>query len=292
MKPPSFEYERPATVAEALDLLADESIESRPLAGGQSLVPLMNFRLARPERLIDLNGVGELSYIRRKDGALRIGAMTRQATVEQSPTIARDWPLLAKAIRYVAHAQIRNRGTIGGSIAHADPTAELPVAATALDARIHVRSRRGGTRVLSCQELYAAPLTTTLARDELVVEIELPPQQPNGGTAFVEFARRHGDFALGGAAVKLDAAGDGTCAAAAIVLLGAGAVPARAEAAEALVTGRRLDDPGLFAEAARAAVAGVSPTGDIHGGSEYRLGLLETMVRRGLEEAALEVVTA
>lgn len=287
MKPPSFEYERPSTVEEALELLADDAIESRPLAGGQSLVPLMNFRLARPERLVDLNHLGELFYIRRSGGSLRIGAMTRQATVERSPSVAREWPLLLKALRWVAHAQIRNRGTVGGSIAHADPAAELPVAAAALEARVHVRSRRG-TRVLGCDELFTGPLMTCLASDELVVEVEVPPQPENTGTAFVEFARRHGDFALGGAAVRLTVGDDATCTSVAIALLGAGPVPARASAAEAQLSGRRIDSAAI-AGAAREAVRDIAPTGDIHGGSEYRRGLLETMVRRGLEQAALEV---
>lgn len=287
MKPPRFHYERPESVSETLELLAAEGDRAKVLAGGQSLVALMNLRLASPEIIVDIGRCDDLRFVRANGSSLQIGTLTTQATVAGDASVAQTCPLLAEAVEYIAHAAIRNRGTIGGSIAHADPSAELPVAATALEARIHVRSRRGA-RVLSCQELYAAPLTTTLARDELVVEIELPPQRRGDGTAFVEFARRHGDFALGGAAVRLGAAGDGTCDAAAIVLLGAGSVPARAQAAEALLTGRRLDDPRLFAEAARAGVAGVHPTGDIHGGSEYRLGLLETMVRRGLEQAALE----
>jgi CO/xanthine dehydrogenase FAD-binding subunit len=287
MKPASFEYERPATLEEALELLADDALESRPLAGGQSLVPLMNFRLARPERLVDLNGIGELAYVRRAGGVLRIGAMTRQAALERSPEAAEGWPLLGKALAHLGHPQIRNRGTVGGSIAHADPTAELPVAATALGATLHVRSVRGA-RALRCEDLFLGALTTTLEPDELLVEVELPPQPERCGTAFVEFARRHGDFALGGAAVRLAPAADGTCASAVIVLLGSGPVAARAPGAEALLAGARLD-AGVLARAAEEAVRDARPSGDVHGGPGYRRELLATMVRRGLEQAAREV---
>jgi len=223
LKPAPFEYSAPSSLDEALALLDDDS---RPLAGGQSLVPLLNFRLARPERIVDLNGVAELAYIRRSGGVLRIGAMTRQAALERSALVAEHWPLLRQAVRFVGHAQIRARGTVGGSVAQADPKAELPVALAALDARFHVRSPRG-ERTLGAGELFAGPLMTTLAPDELLTEIEVPPLPPGARTAFAEHARTHGDFAAAGAAVVL-APGH-----AAVALLG----PVRARDAEAALRG-------------------------------------------------------
>ena len=194
MKPAPFEYAAPASLDEALALIGDEA---RPLAGGQSLVPMLNFRLARPARLVDLERVG-LDHV-RVDGALRLGAMTRQATIERSREIAAGWPLLRQAVRHVGHPQIRARGTIGGSVAHADPKAELPVALAALGARFHVRSA-AGARTLTAGELFRGPLMTALAPDELLVEIEVPPLPAGARTAFAEHARTHGDFAIAGVA--------------------------------------------------------------------------------------------
>jgi CO/xanthine dehydrogenase FAD-binding subunit len=261
VKPAPFEYAAPETLADALALLGDDS---RPLAGGQSLVPMLNFRLARPERLVDLERVPGLAYI-EAGATLRIGAMTRQAALERSEVVAARWPLLRQAVRLVGHAQIRSRGTVGGSVAHADPKAELPVALTALDARFHVRSASGARR-LEAGELFVGPLTTALAPDELLVEIEVPPLAPGTRTAFAEQARTHGDFALAGAAVAV-APGK-----AAIALLGAGAVPVRATAAEAaLAAGADV------AEAARLAPAGVA--------DPYRRALLSALVARAIAEA-------
>jgi len=284
MKPAAFEYDDPQTVDEALDLLARHGDECKVLAGGQSLVPLMNFRLARPGRLIDINGVGELSGIQRDGGTLVIGAMTRHAQVERSDVIAESWPLLHEAIGWVGHAQIRNRGTVGGSVAHADPAAELPAAFAALDARFRVRSRRG-YRVLGWQEFFVAEFTSALAPDELVMAVEVPAQDHATGSAFVEFARRHGDFALGGAAVTVRLGRDGGCEAATIALLAAGPAPARAEAAETLLRGAKVDEPAIKAAAAEATRA-LHPTSDIHGSTEYRLRLLRAMTERALTTAA------
>jgi CO/xanthine dehydrogenase FAD-binding subunit len=194
MKPAPFEYAAPASLDEALALIGDDA---RPLAGGQSLVPMLNFRLARPARLVDLERV-RLDHV-RVDGTLRIGAMTRQATIERSQEIAAGWPLLRQAVRHVGHPQIRARGTIGGSVAHADPKAELPVALAALGARFHVRSA-AGARTLTAGELFRGPLMTALAPDELLVEIEVPPLPAGARTAFAEHARTHGDFAIAGVA--------------------------------------------------------------------------------------------
>jgi CO/xanthine dehydrogenase FAD-binding subunit len=259
VKPSPFDYAAPATLEEALGMLDDES---RPLAGGQSLIPLLNFRLARPARLVDLGRLDELSGVRASNGELRIGAMTRQATVEHDETIAARWPLLAQAVRHVGHPQIRNRGTVGGSVAHADPAAELPVALTALDARFHVRSARG-ERTLAAGELFAGPLTTTLEPDELLVEVAVPALPEGARTAFVEYARTHGDFALAGAAAIV---APGT---AAIALLGAGPTPLRATEAE-----RALADSAEPIEVGRIAAAPVE--------DDHRRALISDLVRRAV----------
>jgi carbon-monoxide dehydrogenase medium subunit len=284
MKPAQFEYDDPRTMEDALDLLSRHGDECKVLAGGQSLVPLMNFRLARPARLIDINGVDSLSHITREDGSLVIGAMTRHTQIEHSAEVAQGWPLLTEAIGWVGHSQIRNRGTIGGSVAHADPAAELPAAFAALDATFQLRSKRG-TRVLSWQEFFVSEFTTALAPDELVSAVHVPAQDPSTGTAFVEYARRHGDFALGGAAVTVRLGADGRAEHVTIGLLSAGPAPVRAGAAERTLRGSKLDDPSIRA-ASEEAIKGLHPTSDIHGSSEYRIALLQTMTQRALTIAA------
>jgi CO/xanthine dehydrogenase FAD-binding subunit len=284
MKPAQFEYDDPRTVEEALDLLARHGDECKVLAGGQSLVPLMNFRLARPARLIDINGIDALSYIKRDSGRLAIGAMTRHAQVEHSDEVVKRWPLLTEAIGWVGHSQIRNRGTVGGSVAHADPAAELPAAFAALDASFHLRSKRA-SRVLSWKEFFVSEFTTALGPDELVTAVHVPAQDPAAGSAFVEYARRHGDFALGGAAVTVKLGPDGRVENVAIALLSAGPAPIRAEAAERKLRGSKLDEPAVHAASVEA-VRGLHPTSDIHGSGEYRIALLQTMTERALTQAA------
>jgi carbon-monoxide dehydrogenase medium subunit/6-hydroxypseudooxynicotine dehydrogenase subunit alpha len=283
MKPPPFEYEAPRTAEEALEHLARDPEDTKVLAGGQSLVPLLNFRLARPGRLVDLNGVGELAYLRRKGGVLRIGTMTRQTALERSPVVAEHWPLLNQAIRLVAHPQIRNRGTVGGSAAHADPSAELPVALTALEARFHIRSATG-SRTVEAKDFFLMPLMSAVEPGEMLAEIEIAPMAANTGTAFVEYARRHGDFALGGAAVVLERADDGSVKRAVIALLSAGPTPLRATEAEAALVGQTIDE-ATAAEAAAIAIRDLKPTGDLHGSTEYRRGLLEALIARALLQA-------
>jgi CO/xanthine dehydrogenase FAD-binding subunit len=242
VKPAPFHYVAPGSLAKALELVGDEA---RPLAGGQSLVPLLNFRLARPATLVDLNPLeDELAGMREgAGGVLRIGALTRQAAVERSALVAERWPLLRAAVRHAGHPQIRSRGTVGGSVAHADPAAELPAALLALDARFHVRSRRG-ERTLAAGEMFVGPLTTALEPDELLVEIEVPPLPEGAGTAFTEHARTHGDFAIAGAAAVV-APGR-----AAIAVLGAGPAAVRATDAErALADGADAREAGELAGA-------------------------------------------
>ena len=262
MKPAPFDYRAPASVEEALPLLG---LDSALLAGGQSLVPLLNLRLARPELVVDINGIAELDYIRAGDGTLRIGAMTRQVALERSEVVRRRWPLLHKAVRLVGHPQIRSRGTVGGSVAHADPAAELPVAFTALGARFHLRSLRGD-RVMGASELFLGPLHTAREADELLAEIEVPEPPEGTGSGFAEYARTHGDFATAGAAAVMAPGGD-----AGIVLLGAGPVPVRAEAAE-----RALADGAEPREAAALAVQDVE--------DEHRRALCAELARRAIEE--------
>jgi CO/xanthine dehydrogenase FAD-binding subunit len=282
VKPPQFDYHDPHAVDEALTLLAEHGEDAKVLAGGQSLVPMLNFRLTYPDHLIDLTRVPSLSYIRRRDGVLRIGAMTRQATLESSPVVAAHWPLLTEALGFVAHAQIRNRGTVGGSVAHADPAAELPVAFTALDATFHVRSSKG-RRSIGAGDFFLTHLTTALEPEELLVEIEVPAVPDGTGWAFTEYARRHGDFALGGAAVLLTLQ-DGVCKRARIALLAAADTPLRAHDAERSLEGNKVSEEAA-AEAGRVAAADINPTGDIHGGTEYRKQLIEGMVRRAIGQA-------
>lgn len=280
MKPPKFAYHDPTTVEEALDLLATHGDEGKLLAGGQSLVPLLNFRLASPENLIDLNRLGALTGIKRQGGKLQVGAMTRQSTMEGSVLVKDNWPLLSEALAYVAHAQIRNRGTIGGSVAHADPAAELPVAFCALDARVSASSVRG-ERTIPISELFVTHLTTTLEADELLTGIEVDPLPEGTGHAFVEFARRHGDFALGGAAALITLDQAGTCTEARIALLAAAPTPLRATEAESALVGVPIDESAAEAASAKA-IAEISPTGDIHGSAAYRRDLCGVMVRRAI----------
>jgi carbon-monoxide dehydrogenase medium subunit/6-hydroxypseudooxynicotine dehydrogenase subunit alpha len=285
VKPPPFDFHDPASVDEALALLAEHGDDAKVLAGGQSLIPLLSFRLARPELLIDVNRVAELASIDAgPGGALTIGATTRQAAVERSALAATACPLLRDALRFVAHPQIRNRGTLGGSVAHADPAAELPVAMVATEATLVAR-RRGEERRIAAEDFFVSHLTTTLEDDELLVAVELPATPPRSGTAFEEFARRSGDYALGGAAaiVTLDAAG--ACTRARIALLGAADVPLRARGAEELLLGRRIDAEAAR-EAAAAAVVGAEPIGNVHGDAAYRRRVVEAMCARALAAAA------
>lgn len=280
MKPAPFAYDAPRELEEALALLARHGEDAKVLAGGQSLVPLLNFRLARPARLIDVNRVAELGYLRRRDGALRIGALTRAAAVERARVVALHWPLLREAVRLVGHPQIRSRGTVGGSVAHADPAAELPAVLTALGARFHLRSARGA-RTLLAEELFLGFLTTALEPHELLIEIQVPPVPPRTGTAIVERARTHGDFAVGGAAAILTLDQHGGCERVAIVLLAAGPAPRRAAAAEASLEGRPPSVENLR-EAAALAAADVEAPFD----REFRRALACELAERALTKAA------
>lgn len=279
MKPAPFDYTVPLTVDDAVSLLADQHTDTKVIAGGQSLIPLLNFRMARPERLVDITRLEELDYVRREDGVLRIGAITRQSAIARSDVVASAVPLLRLAVERIGHVQIRNRGTVGGSVAHADPAAELPVALTALDARFVVRSR-SGAREIPAAEMWVTHMTTAMEPDELLCEVVVPVPPEGTRAAFEEFSRRDGDFALAGAAVLVRVC-DGACDHAALTLLGAGATPFRAVDAESRLRAGPLDDSALD-RVAELAVAPVQPTGDIHGSTAFRRMLLGTMLRRAL----------
>lgn len=283
MKPPRFDYHAPSSVDEALALLVRYGGDAKVLAGGQSLVPLLNFRLARPAALIDLNRVPALTYIHETDGQVRLGAMTRQRAIEFSPVVAGRVPLLAEATRLVGHLPIRTRGTIGGSIAHADPSAEYPAVLTALDGEVVARSPRG-ERVLRASELFRSYLTTSLAPDELLTEVRLPAAPAGAGWAFEELSRRHGDFAIVGIAALVVRDGP-RCAMARLAAAGVGAVPVRLRAAEAILEREGLADAAIDAAAARAAEL-VNPDSDIHASAAYRRHLTGVLTRRALQRAA------
>lgn len=280
MKPAPFEYFRPDSVDEALSLLTEHGWEAKLLAGGQSLVPAMNFRLAAPGVLIDLNRIPGLDAIREAEGGLRIGTMVRQHAAEQSADVRRLAPLLAEALPFVAHPQIRNRGTVGGSIAHADPAAELPAVMLALGARLHVAGRNGA-RTLAADEFFTGLFATALEHDEMLVEIEIPAAAPRSGCAFLEVSRRHGDFGLAGLAASVSLDDGGCCTEARIALLGVGEGPVLAAAAADALRGQ---SPGAdaFAAAAEAARAEIDPPMDIHASSDYRRHLVGVLVSRAL----------
>jgi len=283
VKPPVFEYHRPGSLNDALALL-DAHPGAKPLAGGQSLIPAMNFRLAAPDALVDLNELPELTGIEETaDGGLRIGAMTRHGAVELSAAVAMRAPLLAEAMPFIAHRQIRNRGTIGGSLAHADPAAELPAVMVALEARLVLASMRGG-RVVPASEFFTGLFATALTEGELITAIEIPPAPARTGTAFLELARRHGDYALVGVTAVVTRGAEARVAGSRIVLFSVGEGPVRATHAEQALAGTTGDAAALRA-AADAVQRDIDPSSDIHASSAYRRHLASVLTRRALARA-------
>jgi aerobic carbon-monoxide dehydrogenase medium subunit len=283
MKLPPVEYEAPTTVADAIDLLAEHQDEASVLAGGQSLIPLLAMRLARPAVLIDINGIDELSGISAADGWVTIGATTREYMAEESEVVAEALPLLAAALPLIGHEAIRSRGTIGGSLAHADPAAELPAVARALDAEFVVRGP-AGERVVPAAEWFEGYLTTSRGPDEVLTQVRFPAAKPGTGVSFQEVARRHGDFAIVGLATSLTLS-QGTISDARLAFANMSDVPIRATAAEDLLTGETPSDE-LFESAARRAIDDLDPPADLHGSPEYRKKVAVALVQRGLREAA------
>ena len=285
MKPAPFEYHAPESVADVVGLLAAHGDDAKPLAGGQSLVPMLSLRLARFEHLIDLNRVAELTTTEHRDGAVVVGAMTRQAALER-PGPTRDVPLLGQAAPLIGHFQIRNRGTVGGSVAHADPASELPAVTLALDAELQVATP-SGPRAVPAADFFVGNWTTALEPEELLTAISFPVWEGRCGSAVEEVARRHGDFALSGtaSAVCLDASDRiERCA---IALFGMGSTPVRAPAAEAALVGRAGDDAEL-SEAAQLAVRDLDPPDDVHASARFRRSVGAHVVRRGLTRALEE----
>jgi carbon-monoxide dehydrogenase medium subunit len=284
MKPAPFAYHRPDSVEGALALLAEHGYDAKLLAGGQSLVPAMNFRLAAPAVLIDLNRIPGLDAIAEAEGGVRIGAMVRQRSAERSALLAERAPLIAETLPFVAHAQIRNRGTMGGSIAHADPAAELPAVMLALGGRFHLRGP-GGTRTVTAEDFFTGLFGTALEPEEMLVEIEVPTAAPGTGFAFDEISRRHGDFALAGVAASVQVDAEGRCTNARIALLSVGDGPVLAAQAAAALDGQSPTDEAIHAAAHAAAQQDIDPPGDIHATPAYRRQLAEVLVRRVLPRA-------
>lgn len=283
MKPVDFTLHRPSTLTEALHLLAEYGDDAKVLAGGQSLIPLLNFRLARPEHLIDLSEVRQLATLRRTRDEVISGAMVTYRHAELSLAVTDAVPLLAAALPHVAHRPVRARGTIGGSIAHADPAAELPAVVTALDATIVASSVRG-TRTIPARQFFVSNLVTVLAADEILTEIRFPAAGPGAGAAFEEVSRRRGDFALVGAGAQVTVNEDGTLARTQIALTGVAATPVRATVAEDLLT-NAAPTPERLEQAAEAVRAAIDPSGDLHAPGEYRRHVAGTLVARTVAAA-------
>src|SRR5947209_2166728 len=284
---PPFKYLDPGEKSEALAALAEHGDEGKILAGGQSLVPLLNMRLAQPGVLIDINRIGELQYIadRSVEGrpGIAIGAMTRQREVEDADDILPRMPLLREAITWVGHPQIRNRGTVGGSVAHADPAAELPVVFRALDGVVTVESARG-TRTIAAADFFLYTFSPAIDPDEMLTQVWLPLPAVRTGQAFLEVARRHGDFALVAAAASVTTDEQGVVTNARIAIGGASPTPIRATEAEEVLLGSR-PDAGTLSEVAGRAADATEPTGDIHADSEYRREVAGVLTRRAVQIA-------
>src|SRR5262252_1538977 len=283
MKLPAFDYACPATLAEAVALLASRD-EAKALAGGQSLVPMMAFRIASPSLLVDLRKLSDLRQITIDDGGVRLGAMVRWRDIEDDARLAVAHPLLKAAVSHVAHYQIRNRGTVGGSIAHADPAAEMPGVVVTCDAEIAVVGA-AGPRVIRAGDFFIAPLITALAADEIITEIRLPAWPAQRRWGFREFSRRRGDFAMAAAAVFYDIDEAGKAHSTHIGAIGVGDRPIRLTAAEAEVDGKVVD-VSVIERTGAAASASVNPQSDIHASAAYRRSLIGTMVERALQSAA------
>jgi aerobic carbon-monoxide dehydrogenase medium subunit len=284
MKLPPFEYACPTTLPEAVQLLARHDGEAKALAGGQSLVPMLAFRLAQPALLVDLRKLADLRGIRISEQGVALGAMARWREIEDDERLDTAHPLLKAAIAHVAHYQIRNRGTVGGSLAHADPAAEMPGIAMTCDAEIAVVGK-SGARVIQAADFFQGALTTALTSDEIIVEVRLPAWPARRRWGFEEFARRRGDFAMAAAAVFYDQSEDGKARSAHVGVIGVADRPLRLPAVEEVLNGRTIDQ-ATIAEAETATSAAVDPQDDIHASAAYRRALVGTMVERALKRAA------
>ena len=284
MKPPAFEYFAPETQQELLELLARHKESAKILAGGQSLVPMLNLRLLRPACLIDINRVGGISYIVERNGEIAIGALTRHRQLERSALIREKLPLVSEAVPFIAHFQIRNRGTIGGSLSHADPAAELPALVTALGGRMVIRSLRG-ERTVPAAQFFTGYMTTILEPDEVLAEVVIPVPPAESGWAFSEVSRRHGDFALAAAAAQLTLDSQGRCRDATLVVAGVHGVPYRKKECEQVLVRTRLE-PADIASACNLFIEGLEPHSDLHASADYRRQAARVLAERTLSKAA------
>lgn len=284
MKLPPFEYACPTTISEAVELLASHDGEAKPLAGGQSLVPMLAFRVASPSLLVDLRKLAELRRIAVTQEGVSLGAMVRWRDILDDSRLVTAHPLLLAAVEHVAHYQIRNRGTVGGSMAHADPAAEMPGIAVTCEARI-VALGKAGERVIAAADFFRGPLMTALEPDEIITEIRLPAWPARRRFGFQEFARRRGDFAMAAAAVFYDEADDKSARNAHVGAIGVGDRPLRLPSVEAVINGRKIDE-AVIAAAEAGASAAVDPADDIHASGAYRKALIGVMVERALKAAA------
>jgi carbon-monoxide dehydrogenase medium subunit len=288
MKLPSFQYRRPTSVEEAVHILADEKGAAKVIAGGQSLIPILAFRLASPTILVDLNGITGLDDIAISETGAMIGAMVRWRDLEKHHALRKACPLVVAAVGHIAHYQIRNRGTIGGSIAHADPAAEMPGVVVTCDARIEAAGK-GGVRQINASDFFLSPLTTCLASDEIIKAIHFPPWPRARRWAFEEFAQRRGDFAYAGVALHYDECENGRLENAHLGVIGATHIPRRLDTVEDVLNGQKLDD-SVIALAAKAASQSVEPDDDIHASAAYRRALVGTLVERALVAASKRAV--
>ncbi len=282
MKPASFTFTAARSLDEALAVLAEHGDNAKVLAGGQSLVPLMNLRLAAPEHVVDITGAAELQGLHRGPGQIELRAAVRQAQAEDATEVRREVPLLHEALGHVAHREIRNAGTICGSAAHGDAAAEVPVVSVALDAEMVAASPRG-VRTIAARDFFRSYLTTALASDEILIAVRLPVQRPGEGSAFLELAPRQGDYALAGVAARV-VLGDGRIRRVALGLLGVDQRPVRAADAEAALAGAE-PTPEALAEAARLVSAGIDPAGDLHASAAFRRHVTGVLAERALQTA-------
>ncbi len=283
MKPSAFEYFTPSTVREAIELLRSHGDEAKILAGGQSLIPMMNFRVARPKVLIDINKIKELDYIREEKGELVIGGLTRERTLEVSSVVKKKCPILAEAISYIGHLPIRTRGTIGGSLVHADPSAEIPIIVCGLGGKMKVVGP-SGERTLGADEFFLTYLTSALEASDILVEVSILTLPANAGLSFMEFSRRHGDFGIVAVASILYLENKGLCRQASIALGGVAPTPMRAVEAESLLAGRVITEE-LIKEAGVKAAQATDPESDYHASAEYRKDMARVFTQRSLKEA-------
>lgn len=284
MKPAAFEYLAPDSLEAALESKSEHGEDAKLLAGGQSIVPAMNFRVTQPKLLLDLNKINELSYIRKENGSLRIGAMTRQSEVETSSLVASKSPLIAETMPHIAHPQIRNRGTFGGNLAHADPASELPVVAAALNARFLAKSS-DGERWIDAKDFFLGFFTISLNPEEILTEIEIPDLPPNTGWSFMEITRRKGDYAMAGVAVLITLEKDMKCKKARLVYLNVGDGPIEAKMAAETLSGEMITEDSIHLVAKSAANEEIDPFGNVHATPEYQRHLTRILTQRALKKA-------